>query len=151
MRRLEEVLRDALRRKDPPGGLADRVMLRLAPGPPAKSRWKSQPVVRWVAAVTVVVAILAGHSYHQHRQTRMQGEAAKEQLMGNASVALSVFIMEKGQQVVTYYGAWSHVRRARARKASSSAGHPSPLLDSQDAGASLWSEFLPPDHDRHGV
>ena len=75
---LEEELRQALERKEPPPGFADRVMRRAAA--PAAFRPAPRPVFhrqRWLAtAAAIAVAIGAGMSYRQH-----QGAVAKEQVM----------------------------------------------------------------------
>jgi hypothetical protein len=72
MDRLEESLKSALARKEPPPGFAGRVAARAAAGPAARSY-----VPRWAAAAAVVVAMVGGGlAYRQH-----QGEMAKEQVM----------------------------------------------------------------------
>ncbi len=73
MDRLEESLKSALARKEPPGGFAQRVAARAA-APPRAAAWVPQ---RWIAAAAVVVmAVGGGMAYRQH-----QGEMAKEQVM----------------------------------------------------------------------
>ncbi len=41
---------------------------------------------------------------------------------------------DAGQQLIRYYGQWSHVRRARARKTGSSPARPAPSPDADDGG-----------------
>ena len=72
MDRLEESLKSALARKDPPPGFAAQVAARAA----ANGRGRSY-TPRWVAAAAVVVmAVGSGVAYRRH-----QGEMAKEQVM----------------------------------------------------------------------
>jgi hypothetical protein len=49
--------------------------------------------------------------------------------------ALCTHIPDAGQQLIRYYGAWSHVRRARARKGGCAAARPAPSPDTQDGCA----------------
>jgi hypothetical protein len=64
---LEQELKHALSRKDPPAGFADRVMA-------ANSR---PPSSKWLAlAASIVLLVGGGAAYRRH-----QGEAAKQQLM----------------------------------------------------------------------
>jgi hypothetical protein len=74
MDRLEESLKSALARKEPPEGFAQRVAAKAARPAPASGAWVPQ---RWIAAAAVVVmAVGGGVAYRQH-----QGEMAKEQVM----------------------------------------------------------------------
>ena len=75
MDRLEESLKSALARKEPPDGFAQRVAGRAAARPaPAPSTWVPQ---RWIAAAAVVVMAVGGGVAYRQRQ----GEMAKEQVM----------------------------------------------------------------------
>jgi hypothetical protein len=74
MDRLEQELKDALRRQDPPAGFADRVARRVAPQT-AYPRW-------WAGAAAAVVLVGAGFGYRQYR-----GEMAKEQVMQAFKIA----------------------------------------------------------------
>lgn len=72
MDRLEESLKLALSRKEPPPGFAGRVAARAAGGGRSRSY-----TPRWIAAAAVVVmAVGSGVAYRRH-----QGEMAKEQVM----------------------------------------------------------------------
>jgi len=66
---LEDELRRALAREDPPDGLAERVMARSARGPSGARRWLA-------AAAMVVVAAGSAGAWRQH-----QGNQAKQQVM----------------------------------------------------------------------
>jgi hypothetical protein len=72
MDRLEESLKCALARKEPPAGFAQEILARAAAAPRARSH-----TPRWIAAAAVVVmAVGSGVAYRRH-----QGEVAKEQVM----------------------------------------------------------------------
>lgn len=86
MSRLDEELRNAMRREDPPEDFAER-MIALAAERKPKIRegffaWSS---LRWAAAgiVCLMLAFAGSHywEYRQERAERARGEAAKEQLM----------------------------------------------------------------------
>jgi hypothetical protein len=103
MRNLDDDLKDALRREEPPEGFAERVILRAEeqssdagsrPGPALRSvgasgppKRRSLPLVAWLAAAAVVV-VAAGTGIHyrtaqieQARAERAQGEAAGQQVV----------------------------------------------------------------------
>ena len=76
MDRLEESLKHALARKEPPDGFARKVVTQAAARTAAQSRPAWAPP-RWIAAAAVVVmAVGGGVAYRRH-----QGEMAKEQVM----------------------------------------------------------------------
>ena len=84
--RLENELREALRRQDPPPGFAERV-LAAAEGAQAAPRaglletvraWFRGPAARWAAAVCAM--LLVGVAVEQRREHE-KGEQAKAQLM----------------------------------------------------------------------
>ncbi len=84
MSRLEDELKNALRREEPPAGFAERVLTRAAA---PKRRWSFTGLfgtrgVRWAlaGALTLVLAG-AGLEYRQHEEERARGEAARAQLM----------------------------------------------------------------------
>jgi hypothetical protein len=86
---LEDDLKTALRRTEPPEGFANRVLAR-ANGPAAAepSWWQyltvlvRPPRVQWVALSLIVsVMIPAAGVYRKERQARAEGEKAKEQLV----------------------------------------------------------------------
>ncbi len=66
---LEDELRRALARQEPPDGFAERVMARSSRRPPGAQRWLA-------AAAMVVVAVGAGAAWRQH-----QGYEAKREVM----------------------------------------------------------------------
>jgi len=89
MTRLEQELRAALQRQEPPDGFADRV-LALAAEQEARhernlwTRFKqlfAVPRLRWAAAVVAVLVIASGVGIRVEEQRRAEGEAAKRQVM----------------------------------------------------------------------
>lgn len=88
MSNLEDDLRQALRREEPPADLTERVLARLnqAPEPSWLERLSvllRPPRLQWVALVLVVSVLLpyAGVHYQKERQYRAEGERAKQQLL----------------------------------------------------------------------
>lgn len=86
MERMENDLRRALARKEPPAGFAARV-LAAADSQAARraSHWSwFRPQMRWaVAALACVLILTAGLAIRQQREREMRarGEAAKQQVM----------------------------------------------------------------------
>lgn len=87
MNRLEEELKKALRRVEPPEGLAGRVLARAAnesqshtTQPRAWFGWLGASSMRWAAACALCV-VLATSGLLYHREQTRKGEEAKEQLM----------------------------------------------------------------------
>ena len=88
MSRLDDGLREALRRVDPGPDFTRAVLERAAAARPKESWWQRlafgmrPPLVRWAAAGLVACALLAtGVEYQHERQQRAEGEAAKQQLV----------------------------------------------------------------------
>ena len=83
MNRFEDEISEALRRKEPPPGFADRVIARaLAPPPRLRlAEWFRAPGFRWAVAAACCLVLLAGLEVRRQRDLRARGEAAKEQLM----------------------------------------------------------------------
>jgi hypothetical protein len=83
MSRLDEELRNVMRREDPPDGFAARVTALAAQEKP--NGWGgifASRVLRWamVGAVCLILAI-AGIKYRMAREEQARGDAAKDQLM----------------------------------------------------------------------
>jgi len=78
MSRLEDELRQALRRREPPAGFAERVLAR------ARQRQTHYPPLfhwRWLAAAAALVVLAAGLYFFEERRRRLEGERAKQQVM----------------------------------------------------------------------
>ena len=75
MSRLDDELRYALRRKEPPEGFADRVMARVPVTMPVR---RPSMVVRWVAAAAACLMVVAGAGRYQEYRRGME---AKQQLL----------------------------------------------------------------------
>lgn len=87
MDRLEEQLKQALGREDPPPGFSARVLARIAAGKnrrPAAGWWRGlfgYPAWRVALAGALLCPVLLGAMvYMQHRQ-RVRGQAARDQLL----------------------------------------------------------------------
>jgi hypothetical protein len=90
MNRLEDELKNSLKRKEPPAGFADRLLERIsAPPIPRSGGWQkllslfAPPKIRWVSASVLACLLVAfGVSqYRSYQRVRAEGELAKTQLM----------------------------------------------------------------------
>ncbi len=96
MKPIEEELRSALRRQEPPEGFAARVLARVAALPAERTAWWAplrtllrSPRWRWAAAAVAACLLAAALVVHHRRQQRMeaQGEVAKAQVMKALRIA----------------------------------------------------------------
>jgi hypothetical protein len=78
---VDDDLRHALRREEPPAGFAERVLRRVAEPPQAEHRPRTLPFVQWAAAAALVAAMAGGINYVAKQKERAEGEAAKERVM----------------------------------------------------------------------
>lgn len=89
MSRLDDALRESLRKEDPGPDFTRQVLARAAAARPVKPGWWRAlmsgfrpPLVRWAAAGLLACAVLAaGLQYHSQQRVRAEGEAAKQQLV----------------------------------------------------------------------
>lgn len=90
MSRLDDELRNALRREEPPAGFEARLMARLASEPKQATgfaRWFRLPdmrlplMTRMAFAAALCLVVVAGVHFERERQERVEGEAAKAKLM----------------------------------------------------------------------
>ena len=87
MKRMEDELRQALRRHSPPEGFADRLLAEAARRPTGgrarrnRRRAFGWSALRWAFVAAVVVAMIAGARYQSRRIEAARGEAAKEKLV----------------------------------------------------------------------
>lgn len=79
---LDNVLKEAYRRREPSNGFADRVMARI-PQHRSVPRWKRE----WLAiAASACVAVIGAGAWQQH-QRQLEGERAKQQLIYALTIA----------------------------------------------------------------
>lgn len=85
---LEDDLKAALRREEPPADFADRVLARLNRRP--EPTWRERlsvlvrpPRLQWVALCLIVSLLVpfGAVQYHKELQNRAEGERAKQQLL----------------------------------------------------------------------
>lgn len=96
MRPLDDELRSALRRLEPPAGFVQRVLARLAAQPASRVGWRQalrsmfqMPRLPWVAVgIATCLLLVIGIAQYQWKQ-RAQGEMAKEQLKQALHIASS--------------------------------------------------------------
>jgi len=73
----DDELRDALKRRDPPAGFAERVL--------AKTRQiddESQPIGwSWMMAAAAMLVVTAGTALYQEQARRSEGERAKREVL----------------------------------------------------------------------
>jgi uncharacterized protein HemX len=92
MTELDDALRRALGREEPPAGFAERVVHRASAPAPVRRTGTAAVVVRWAVAAVVVAAIAGGVEYRsvqRAREERARGEAAKQQALQALSIASS--------------------------------------------------------------
>ncbi len=96
MKNLEDELRKALRRVEPPAGFAERVRTRLERDTARKNVWRSilahlfqRPRLRWALAGALAGILVVGgtHEYRRHERLRIEGETAKAQLKKAMEIA----------------------------------------------------------------
>jgi hypothetical protein len=88
MSRLDDALREALRREDPGPEFTRAVLARAAAAKPRQSWWRrlasgfQAPLWRWATAGVLACALLGtGLEYRREQRLRAEGEAAKQQLV----------------------------------------------------------------------
>lgn len=88
MNDIDNQLREALRRCNPPAGFADRVLARVA-AQAAHPVWPlgrfplGWPTLRWVAVPTLAAMLMAGLGYHVHelRKEEVEARVARQQVL----------------------------------------------------------------------
>jgi hypothetical protein len=88
MTHMDDELRTALRRVDPPRGFADRVRARVerTEAPATSPRSRLAIPLRLGMAATLVLAI-GGGAWYRQEQRRAQGEEAKRQVLLSLNIA----------------------------------------------------------------
>jgi hypothetical protein len=96
MNRLEDELKNCLKRKEPPAEFTDRLLKRIsAPPSPRPDGWQkllslfAPPKIRWVSASVLACLLVAfGVSqYRSYQRVRAEGELAKTQLILGLQIA----------------------------------------------------------------
>lgn len=109
MRRLEDELRDALRRREPPSGFASRVLARIGAGKQAGNSLRSfvgTPAFRWLAGSLAGVILVVGLAFHQE-QARRAAEAERDSRQ--ALLALRITGQKLNEAFARVAGAGRHV------------------------------------------
>jgi negative regulator of sigma E activity len=86
MKRLDDKLRNLLKRREPPDGFAERVLSRLKTDSSKRklkretARFWRRPVLRWAAAAVACLLVAIGIARYKHQQrVRAQAEQASRQ------------------------------------------------------------------------
>ncbi len=109
MNRLEDELRNAMRREEPPEGFAERVLARASEK--RQSVWTgvfASRQLRWaLAGALCLVLVVSGVEYKRAKEERARGEAAKEQLM--LALRITADKLQLVQEKVQQHGSsWTH-------------------------------------------
>ncbi len=109
MNRLEDELRNAMRREEPPEGFAGRVLARVHEK--KQSAWTgifSSRSLRWALAGAMCLALMvAGVEYKRAQDERARGEAAKQQLM--LALRITADKLQLAQEKVQQHsGSWTY-------------------------------------------
>jgi len=83
---LDDALREAFRRVDPPPGFADRVVRRASHGP-VRTSLGTRAWLRWAAAAVLVMAVSGGLWYRAEEHRRAEGEEARRQVLLSLQIA----------------------------------------------------------------
>jgi hypothetical protein len=87
MSKLEDALREAMRREPPPAGFAERVMAKVELRKAAPGFWAGlarllqAPRLRWAAVAACFVMLAAGAGFLRWRDERARAERAKDQYL----------------------------------------------------------------------
>ena len=87
MSRLDDAFREALRRREPPDGFAERVMARIQARPERGGAWAGllaafqRPRLRWATALAAAALVVGAVEYRNERERRAEGERARDQVM----------------------------------------------------------------------
>jgi len=113
---MNDDLRRALRRVEPPAGFAERVLERAASGDtPATAARRGTarvllrgPLVRWATAAALAIAVTSGGMWYRAEQRQAQGEEARRQVLLGLRIA-----SDKLQSVQLKVNPHSNQRRAQ--------------------------------------
>ena len=74
MNELDDLLRDALQRREPPPGFAERVMARVPRRPPVFVWWRQMAAIAALLVVTVSSAMYERHREMERRRAEQAGQ-----------------------------------------------------------------------------
>ena len=97
MTNVDDEIKQALRRVDPPAGFAERVLQRVTAGGASTARSGGVPVrlvraktmFRWAAAAALALTVTGGAWYRAELRRQAQGEEAKRQVLLSLRLASS--------------------------------------------------------------
>jgi len=101
--RLEDELRDALRREEPPADFAAKILAQTAGGPtlqvvPRRDRsWFQRPLGLAMAAALATMAIVPAMILEQHRREQERGLKAKQELLTALAITREQFQYAKAK------------------------------------------------------
>jgi hypothetical protein len=98
MNRLEEALKQALRREAAPEGFAERVIARAAASDRGARPWSWPYLLRWTAAAAVPAAILLVVQVNTEQRRRAEGEMARARVM--AAMRITANSLESAREKV---------------------------------------------------
>ena len=87
MSKLDDALREALRREEPPEGFAERVLAKVEVRRVKAGWWAAlleafrSPRLEFAAALACIVLLVGGFEYARWRDERIRGERAKQEYM----------------------------------------------------------------------
>jgi anti-sigma factor RsiW len=87
MSRLDDALREALRREDPPEGFTERVLARIERRPEQQAPWRGwlaglrAPSLRWATAFAAAGLVIGSYEYRAWKQEQIKGEKARDEVM----------------------------------------------------------------------
>lgn len=99
--RLEDALRDSLRREDPPAGFASKILAQTVGGPvlqvvPRRERsWLQRPIGLALAAALAAMAIVPAVVVEQRQREQARGLKAKQDILTALAITREQFRMAK--------------------------------------------------------
>jgi len=101
--RLEDALRDSLRREEPPAGFAAKILAQTVGGPtlhvvPRRERsWFQRPMGLAMAAALAAMAIIPAVMVEQHRREQERGLKAKQDILTALAITREQFQQAKAR------------------------------------------------------
>ncbi len=97
--RLEDALRDSLRREDPPAGFAAKILAQTVNAPALqvvpKRPWFQRPIGLAMAAALAAMAIVPAVVVEQHRREQERGLKAKQEILMALTITREQFRLAK--------------------------------------------------------